>query len=60
MLRFDAVQYPGGNIFEATHYTSPYNVQLAALESCDWIKACQKYREQYRGFSYYNGPIGSP
>jgi hypothetical protein len=59
-LGYSVVQFPGGDIYEATKYTSPYSVQLAVLASgADWTVACTKYREQYRKFSWYTGPAGS-
>jgi hypothetical protein len=53
------VQYPDTDIYSAGSYSSPYSVQLAALDRGDWIGASQKYRETWRNFGFYPGPVGS-
>jgi hypothetical protein len=58
-LLLQTIQYATGNIYEATSYSSPYKVQLAALDRGDWIGAAQRYRTTWRGFAAYPGPVGS-
>ncbi|MEQ8765711.1 MAG: hypothetical protein RL885_17435 [Planctomycetota bacterium] len=55
----ETIQFVTGNVFDATSYTSPYHVQIAAFENGDWITAAHKYREQYRTYPWYTGPIGA-
>ena len=60
-LGYSVVQYPDGNIYEASNYRSPYAVLLAVLpHKADWVTACTKYRrETYQQSSWYNGPAGA-
>ena len=60
-LGYSVVQYPDGDIYAATHYSSPYAVLLAVLpRKAHWATACTKYREEtYQHSAWYNGPAGS-
>lgn len=59
-LLVETLQYVDGDIYDAQSYTSPYAVEIAALDRGDWIGAAQKYRDLWRTFPFYPGPIGSP